>query len=142
MFKSGNALQAADQAAIDAMRKIPEGAHLTVKVSIPRSLRQHRLLFALLNVVCDAQPEPKVFLRPENLLEAIKLATGHVRETKDIKGKSYIVPDSISFARLDQAAFTQFFDAAIRVILENVLPNVQKSDLEREVYGMLNEPMP
>lgn len=142
MFKSGHGLLAADQNAVDALNKIPMGAHLTVKVSVPRNIRQHRLLFALLNTVFEAQIEPRMFPTVEKLLDAIKIATGHTREVKDLHGNVHIVPDSIGFGRLDQMAFQQWFDAAIKVILERILPGVNKKDLETQIYTMLKEPTP
>lgn len=137
MFKSGEALMAADQDAVNALKAIPQGAHLTVKVSVPRNIRQHRLLFALLHIVFEAQPEPRRFPTIESLLDAIKLATGHVREVRDLHGRTHIVPDSIGFGRMDQVAFQQWFDAAKNVILDKILPGVQKSDLERQVMDLL-----
>lgn len=142
MFKSGDALMAADQDAVEAMRQIPQGAHLTVKVSVPRNIRMHRLLFALLNIVFEAQPEPQRFPTTSSLLDAIKLATGYVREVKDLHGRVHIVPDSIAFGRMDQIEFRQWFDAAVCVILDRILPGVEKKDLEQRVYDMLREPGP
>jgi hypothetical protein len=142
MYRTGMGLMPADQASIEAVNRIPTGAHLTVKLSVPRNIRQHRLLFAMLNTVFEAQREPRAFPTVEKLLDAIKMATGHTREVRDLRGNTHMVPDSIAFGRLDQIAFQQWFDAAIKVVLENILPRVEKKELIEQIYTMLREPTP
>lgn len=142
MEKLEDALHPTDQASIDAMRSIPERAIVKIQVSVPRNVRHHRMFFALINLVFEAQREPRMFATREALLDAIKIALGHVREVRGIRGETYIVPDSISFGRMDNIAFREFFDAAVRLILEKILPGVGKRDIEQRIYDILKEPGP
>lgn len=142
MEKLEDALHLTDQASIEAMRQIPEKSIVKIQLSIPRNVRHHRMFFALINIVWQAQREPRMFPTRESLLDAIKIATGHVREVRDLQGRAHIVPDSISFGRMDNIQFREWFDAAVRVILERILPGVEKKDLEQQICDLLREPGP
>lgn len=140
--KLEDALHPTDEASKTAIRQIPERTIVKIQVSVPRNIRHHRMFFALINLVFDAQREPRLFPTHEALLDALKIAIGHVREVRGIRGEIYIVPDSISFGRMDNIAFREFFDAAVRVIIEKILPGVDKRDLEQRIYDILKEPGP
>lgn len=142
MEKLEDALHPTDQASIEAMRNIPERAIVKIQVSIPRNVRHHRMFFELIRVTFEAQREPRVFPTREALLDVIKIAIGHVREVRDLQGRTHIVPDSISFGRMDQMQFREFFDAAVRLILEKILPGVGRRDIEQRIYDILHEPGP
>lgn len=142
MEKLEDALHPTDKASIEAMRNIPERSIVKIQLSIPRNVRHHRMFFALINLTFEAQREPCTFPTREALLDALKIAIGHVREVRGIRGETYIVPDSISFGRLDNMAFREFFDSAVKVILEKILPGVEKKELEAQIYNMLHEPGP
>lgn len=140
--KLEDALHPTDQASIKALRQIPDRTIVKIQLSIPRNVRHHRMFFALINLVFEAQREPRQFPTREALLDALKIAIGHVREVRGIRGETYIVPDSISFGRMDQLQFREFFDSAVRVILEKILPGVERRDLEQQIYDILHEPGP
>lgn len=139
LTKRGNSLVAEDVATLEIMQRIEEGKRVRAVVTVPRNLKHHNLLFALLNTVWKAQPEPRRFPTQYSLLDALKMATGHVREVMDLQGKIHYVPASIDFASMDQVKFSEWFDAAITVILERVLLNVGREALETEIYHMLGE---
>ena len=142
MEKLEDALHPVDAEGLRALKDVPERAIVSVQFAVPRNIRHHRMFFSLLNVVFDAQPDPKQFPPVDKLLDAIKLATGYVREVKDIHGKTHIVPDSISFGRMDQTAFRQFFDSAMDVINRYILPGINKRDVEQRIADILREPGP
>lgn len=135
-------LRPVEQDAFEAMHQIPEGAIVKVKVSVPRNIRQHRLFFALVKLLWEHQVEPRQFPTEESLRKAIIMATGHVLEVRDLEGRVHIMPDSISFGRLDNIAFRQFFESALQVITGRILPGVRSRDLEQRVSDMLRLPGP
>jgi hypothetical protein len=139
MTKAGNHLIAQDELSMEALGKIPEGKQVKCAVTVPRSLAQHRMLFALLHTVHRAQIEPIAFPTVESLLDALKIATGHVREVKDLLGNIHYVPKSIDFSSMPSDEFRQWLDQAINVILEKILPWIAKTDLEDECYSILGE---
>lgn len=139
LIKRGHTLVAEDRHVVDLLARIKEGQTVKAVVTVPRNLRHHRLLFAMLNTVLKAQTEPVVFPTTKMLLDALKIGTGHVREVRDLDGNIHFVPDSIDFASLDQVAFSEWFDHAVNVILERVIPHMPKATLEQEIYNMLGE---
>jgi hypothetical protein len=143
MIKGQHGLTPTDAEGWAALRQINDGALLRVKFSVPRNVRQHRLFFALINLVFEHQPEPRQFATREALREAITVAAGHFHEVRNvINGKVYTVPNSISFGALDQPAWQEFFEAAKRVIVEKIIPGINNRDLDQAIADMLQAPGP
>ena len=137
--KRGNALIAEDALTQEYLSGIPNETHVYSETKVPRSAAHHRLFFALLHVIFKAQMEPKQFSTEPKLLNAIKLATGHVEPVMDLQGNTHFVPASIDWATIDETEFKQFFDNAVQVILERIIPNCPRKGLEDEVMHMLGQ---
>lgn len=142
MIKRKGLLAAEDSYSHEMLARIPDGTPVKVKVTVPRNIKHHRKFFALLNLVFDSQPEPKMFATVDGLLDALKIATGHVREFRDLHGNMHIVPSSISIGAMDQLKFEEFYNQAVNVILERVLPHCPRADIEQQIFNMLGEPGP
>lgn len=139
-FKRGHTLIAHDERTIDHMAKIADGKYVTVAgVTVPRSVKQLRLFFAILNEVVKSQAEPRTYADAEQLLDAIKISVGHIREVRDLHGNTHFVPASIDFDTLDQVAFQEFFDKAMQLIFERIVPYSPRRDLEQRLCDMLKE---
>ena len=142
LIRHGNTFVIEGQDSIEACRKIKEGQAVKGTFSVPRSLGHHRLFFALLTLVYEAQEEPRLFPSVEALLECLKIALGHVREMKDLEGNLHFIPKSIDFASMSQGEFCQFFDRSVDVILKHILPNSTQEGLEEAIFQTLGEPTP
>lgn len=142
LIKSGNSLVADDAVTMEMLAKVPNGTSVRAVLTIPRNIKHHRLLFALLNTVYEAQPHPKRFPTVYHVLDALKEATGHVEEYIDIQGNIKFKPKSIDFANMCQIEFSQWFESAVDVILQYVLPNCEKAGLEEQIMNMLGETPP
>ena len=55
-------------------------------------------------------------------------------------GEVYLIPMSIAFASMTQAAFSEFMDAAINVIVARWLQGTDAEQLRREVFAVLDGP--
>ena len=111
--------------------EIPEGKDLSIKVSRTRSARQHRLFWSLMQIVVDNHP---VYLRPEQLVEWLKLRLGYVEEVMFHNGEMMTKLSSISFSSMGQAEFQEFFNKALYVIATEVSQTSEESliaELER-----------
>lgn len=75
-----------------------------------RNGNYHRLFFAMLKLISD-NSEPHI--SPKAAMHFAKLATGTGEVVTDSQGNKHFVPGSISFARMDQAAFEAFVQQAI-----------------------------
>jgi hypothetical protein len=128
-----------DGIGIDQIGSLKEGAIVTARLTQARNIQHHRLWFALLQTVFGAQT---LFPTLDQLHDAIKIAIGHCEERKTIDGVTYWHPKSISFYALDQQGFSQFFDRAVAIIIEKILPNASREDLEARIYEILGEAGP
>lgn len=136
LVREGSKLGAADPISAEAIAGLKFGEALTAKIQRPRNPKHHRKLFALLKVVFDNQT---TYATTEQLLEALKLATGLFETGLTVDRMPYVRPLSISFASMDQHSFNEFYDRAVDVILTKVLPNTDKADLEKQVLEILGE---
>lgn len=140
MRKHFNSLRPAERAAEDALARMKNGSFVWVTAKRIRSVKHHRLFFAVLNLVHENLPERygNAFPRPENLLDAIKLALGYCEPIVDLQGE--VVgqkPASISFHSMGQDEWTTFFDRAMDLITGHFLREVGKDELIAEVEKLL-----
>jgi hypothetical protein len=132
-IKETGKLLPADEAAGAALEHMKNGARVLVKLKEPRNEDHHRLMFAVLNKVC----ENSEWQNPEALLDALKIEVGHVERMQSLDGKVYLKPRSIAFDKMDQIDFRRFFDRVMHVICEQIIPGLNKAALENEVHEML-----
>ncbi len=134
MICEKNKLVAADPVGFEQLEAMRDGEYVTAKLTRTRNPGHHRKFFALLKIVFDAQER---FATMEQLLNFVKIATGHCDIMEIIKGKPIYVPRSISFAKMDQTAFSQFWDKVVHLIVTKILPGVDSKDLEAQVMEIL-----
>ncbi|WP_370372947.1 DUF1367 family protein [Henriciella pelagia] len=116
------------------LSKLPVGEwHLAV-IRKPRNVKHHRKWMALLQVCFPHQDMWPTF---DSFRKAIQVVLGHgeVIEAKD--GRKYIEAASISFAKMDQDEFEQFYERGVKLVLEKILPGVDRADLDAQVHEIL-----
>lgn len=126
----GGALAPVHDAGRDALRTLPVGEYIMVSLRRPRNLQHHKKLFALLELIFQNQTR---YASVEELLDAIKVYVGHAEVMILRDGTEVRRPKSIAFHKMDQAAFDKFYAAFIQVVIEKILPGVDREDLEREL---------
>ena len=99
---------------LDEFERYPVGARVRVKITQPRSVPKHRLYWQALSKFVEATDAS---YSAETLHTAIKLKLGYVVQIK-MAGKIHEVPDSISFNKMDEASFNEFFDKAMALLAE------------------------
>ena len=115
-LKRGKTLVPADFMSEDALDGIPEGAEVLVRVRRARSVANHRHFWAILHRAINALPDEYRMLDEDALLDAIKLAVGHVRRVRKLNGDIVELPASIDFASLDESKFQRFKQRALYVL--------------------------
>ena len=133
MRKDLTSLRPADRMAEEALAKVKTGEVVSVEFARPRNLTFIRWWWQLMTIVADNMDGD---FSPELICEVIKIRAGHVSVVKTAKGEVF-VPKSISFAAMDESAFKAFVDRAIKVIVQDILPGVDKDTLSNEVDHML-----
>lgn len=137
LVREGNKLGAAEPWGAEAIEAMHHGEMVTATLRRTRNPGHHRKFFALLNVVYKAQTR---YATLEHLLNAVKIATGHY-DVCSIEMRGFpvqvCIPKSISFAKMGQTAFEQFYNKAVDFILTEVIPGLDRDDLERQVLEIL-----
>ena len=113
----------------EALSKIGVGDLVRAEIKRPRNTDHHRKFFAMLNLVYENQEHYK---SPNDLLEVLKIRIGHCHTVQTKHGEVKI-PKSISFAAMDQTEFDQFYNRAVDWVLSEVIPGLQRGELDSEI---------
>jgi len=132
--RKGNSLHPCSAADEEALLGYAEGRDLSCTLTRPRSTRQHRFFWALLQKICHNH---EVYNRPEQLLLWLKIRLGYVEEVRFHGDQTWWVAKSISFNSMGQDQFRKFFDAALDCIVTEVIPGLDAKHLVQEVEEML-----
>lgn len=137
------------QARFHAMvERLEVGEVVTVKYNHPRNSMFHRKFFALLKVGFDAWDPMRNRKRLtykgreieknfDKFREQVVIAAGFYHQVFDIKGKFTLEAESISFAAMDDIRFEAVYNAVQKVLLEDVLLNYTKADLDEVVEKLM-----
>ena len=108
--RSFEGFRPANEEAAEMLRSCKFGEIMELKATKVRNGRYHRLFFAMLKLISE-NSEPHISKKAA--LHFAKLVTGTGEVVTDSRGEHHFVPGSISFARMDQAGFEAFVQAAI-----------------------------
>ncbi|WP_462375948.1 DUF1367 family protein [Segatella buccae] len=112
------------------------GSDVRVHITMPRNLRFHKKFMALLRLTLDNLPEDiqqsMHIYSIEAMLAAVKIDLGYY-DTVQVSGRNVVKLRSISFAKMDEAAFERFYDLAVTDILNNYLQGADRNLLLQEV---------
>ena len=117
------------------MRRLKQGEIVEVELTKPRNPQFHKKFFAMLQIVLANQEH---YQSIDDLLAVCKLRTGHTRKIQTAHG-IYEVPESISFAAMDDVAFGDFYDRAVHWVCQEVIPGLKRNGLDEEVQLALLE---
>lgn len=121
---------------LQLFRRLKRGVVVKVETRTPRNLRFHRKFFALLRVTFDNLPEhiaSSMHIESiEALLMLLKMDMGYF-DVVEIGEHHFVKTRSISFAEMDEAAFSEFYNKAVTCILNNYLTRSSQADLEEAV---------
>ncbi len=92
--------------------KIPQGKPLHCEVKQPRNAKHLRLYWKICHRIADALDRDDI--DAEAVSDYFKRATGHFHILQSTEFGEIRVLDSISFAKMDQIAFSEFFEKCIR----------------------------
>lgn len=134
-IKYGNVLQPCEEAGLEELAKIPNGATVMVEVKRPRNINHHRLYFALVQIVFDNTDREKYASR-EDVHNALKISAGIRKPLILANGEVATIPGSIAWGAMDQTRFAEFFDRVCDIIAKYVLPGLSDADLRARVSEM------
>ena len=110
-----------------------------------RNYEFHKKFFAMLQVGFDAWESPNLEYKGEQVQKNFKMfrkdvtvLAGYYQPVTNIKGEISLEADSISFAKMDAEEFEKLYSDVANVLLEKVLKNYTRYDLNRVVQEILN----
>ena len=116
--RQGNSLVPSDEYAAEWLGRIKEGKEVLVTARRSRSVAHHRRFFKLLSRVID---NSDYWQTVDELLDALKLASGHAERRMKLDGTPYLAPKSINFASLDEEEFKRFEERCRYLLATKVL---------------------
>lgn len=105
---------------ISVRGNVPEDRMFLVKVRRPRSVKHHRLYWGMLRAVCEVSEGEDRWKTPVALHRWIKYQLGMYTIVAVDKGKSIVEWDSTDFYSMSQTAFEQFFEKAVKEIIDEI----------------------
>lgn len=116
--------------------KLGDIHHFDVKlVQKQRNWRLLQKYWVMLQKVVDNHPK---YRYKEDLHHDIKWALDLVEIRRDVKtGQAYRVVMSIAMDKMDEEKFERFYSDAINIILEFILPDVSREELDAAVNEVL-----
>lgn len=109
-MRVGSTLHPADAESAAVLAKFTVGKLVMVEARQPRNGPHHRLFWVMCTRIANA-----IGAEPENVSDVLKVETGHCVTVKT-KDTIYKFPRSISYASMDQSAFSSFFERCLGVI--------------------------
>lgn len=116
MQRESSRLVPYDAKALEDLEAVPFGKPLTCKVSLNRSLPQHRWYWVSLSEVVKATGCAPT---AEHLHDALKLALGYTMPVFDKRNEIVShIPDSTAFSKMPQHVFTQYVRDVEQILAE------------------------
>jgi hypothetical protein len=115
----------------EKIQKMKLGKMVQIDVTSPRNIKFHRMFFGMLQEAFKNQDQYTPF---ERFVDVIKLGIHHVDVIIMPNGFTTYKPKSISFAKMDNEAFSEFFDKAGHYIEDTF--NIPWEDLKLEAEKM------
>lgn len=129
------------------LRKLRAGQVIRGEFRQARNPRFHRKFFAMLQIGFDAWEPPEQEFRGlpvqknfERFRKDCIVAAGFYEPVANLKGEVRAEANSISFANMGDAEFERVYSAVADVILQRVLKNYTRADLDRvveQIVGMV-----
>jgi hypothetical protein len=134
MTRTVGGLGPADDYALQHLRKIKLGTTVRTDIAVPRNIKMHRKFFALLGVVWAAAGD---WTAVEDLLIQLKIKLKLYTDVPLLDtGEVVKVLGSISFSAMDQTAFDDFYERALRALCE-LAGGIDSDMLRQEVLNQL-----
>lgn len=118
----------ADQDAED-LGHLQQGRVYRTDVANFRSVPRHRLYRAILRVVVENHEH---LTDVDSLNEMLLLACGVTKPLLTVEGEIQLLPHSTAFEAMGEDQFKPFFNEAMRIITEQILPGVDLEALLEE----------
>ena len=112
LYRENSILRLAFKSDSDSLLSLEAGRPYTFKVKDDRNLRHHRKFFAIVKLFISNMDKPYT---TEQVLTWLKIKAGLYKEAK-IQGDTILLPDSISFEKMGQKKFNEFYEHSVQLM--------------------------
>lgn len=144
MKAPGGMLLPCDDEAKETIEQWPMGQGVRAKVTRARNLPFHRKFFAMLGLGFEAWEPPDrehrgtpAMKNRERFRKDVLIMAGFYETVVNLRGEVRAEAKSISFANMDEDEFNQVYNRVADVILQKVLRNYTRADLDIVVNQLL-----
>ncbi len=144
LIKANGALHPASQSDELALLKLKSGVVIEADIKQKRNYKYLKKFFAMLNVGFDAFEPPEKLYRGmpvqksfDRFRKDVVIAAGYFDVVSNINGDVRAEAKSISFAQMSEDEFNEVYNACCNVLLQRVLLNYTKDDLDRVVDELI-----
>jgi hypothetical protein len=141
---AGGTLAPVDQQGIEAIAKLKLGSGVKVTIKRVRNLPFHRKIFALFNFAFDAweptEPTYKGQVVRKNFKQFrndLVVLAGFFETAITLRGEARVTAKSLSFDSMPQEEFDLVYSAVIDVVLQKILTNYTRDDLDNTINQLL-----
>lgn len=114
---------------------IKMGAEVQVKVTQPRSLKQHKFVWALASKLADAYEHA---ITKDDMMDMLLVEARHYRKVWDpLRKKVELKPKPTNFSAMDGIEYTRLLKRITYVATTVFVPGLPESDLKAEIEAML-----
>lgn len=117
----------------EVLGHVKQGEVLKISFTRPINARFRAKFFVMLGIIFKNQEHYK---SRKELLNICKIRIGHVDAVETPQGLERW-PASISWAKMDDTEFSDFYNRAVDWVLSEVIPGLQRQHLDQEVEAEL-----
>jgi len=114
-------------------KRIKRNIPLEYTVTQPRNIDLHRKFFSLISTAYKNRHERSIHNNLEHFREDLTILAGHYEVRRFLDGREEVRAKSISFAKMEQHEFDEFYDKFVNVILKHVLKGTSNEELRKEI---------
>lgn len=120
--------------AVEQAAKWRPGTSVLCEATVPRNVQHHKLAFTLFRTVWENTDR---WDTADHFRRWLLCQTGNCDTVPLSDGTVMAIPHSMSFQAMGNDEFRDFWNRALDVIIQDVIPGANREDLEREVYGII-----
>lgn len=134
--RTEHGLMPSNHDAEEEYNKLKLDEQVQVVIKKPRNLSHHRKWWALISLIHENQTR---YDTKEQLVAALKFYLGHVDTFLLRDGSTTgFLPRSISFAKMSQSEFDDFYEKTLDFVTQKVIPGLDKEATREEVGTFLH----
>ena len=119
-----NSFKVAYDSDYDKMKRIKVGDFLECEIKKPRNYMFHKKFFALMNLLYQNQ---EIYINIDDLREDLTIEAGYYKNRVNFNGELVKRAVSISFAKMDEHEFSEYYSKVLDVIVKHF--NFNKQDI-------------